>query len=253
MKPAKVVCKKNFKDTKINITSEGQRHLGAAIGSMEFRESFVKEKVVEWVCQLSILSKIARFYPQAAYCAFTAGYRHKFNYMLRTIPGLSRHLQPVEDVIRHKFIPALCESRSCSDDERLLLSLPVKLGGLGIPDLTRMAALGYDASKSLTEHVAKKISNQNDLQVNSNICVHVYSNIAKKKSEYYQSILAFLREKMTSAQSRANNIACSDGASIWLSSLPLKSENVSLTKREFYWYSFAVCMGLKESSFRMCL
>ena len=39
---------------------------------------------------------------------------------------------------------------------------------------------------------------------------------------------------MTSAQSRANDIACSDGASIWLSSLPLKSENFSLTKREFY-------------------
>ena len=201
---------------------------------MEFRESFVKEKVVEWVCQLSILSKIARFYPQTAHCAFTAGYRHKFNYMLRTIPGLSRHLQPVEDVIRHKLIPALCESRSCSDDERLLLSLPVKLGGLGIPDLTRIAALEYDASMSETEHVAKKIINQNDLQVNSNICVHVYSNIAKKKSEYYQSILASLREKMTSAQCRSNDIACSDGASIWLSSLPLKSENFSLKKPEFY-------------------
>ena len=38
---------------------------------------------------------------------------------------------------------------------------------------------------------------------------------------------------MTSAQLKANDIATSDNASIWLSSLPLKHERFSLTKREF--------------------
>ena len=109
-----------------------------------------------------------------------AGYRLKFNYMLRRTPVLSKHLQPVEDVIHHKLIPALCKGRSCNDDELLLLSLPIKLGGLGIPDLKRIAALEYDASKSVTEHIAKKIINENDLHVNSNICVHVCSYIAKR-------------------------------------------------------------------------
>ena len=193
MKPEKVkLAKQIFKDTKINITSDGQRHLGAAIGSVGFRDVFVKEKVNDWVCQLIMWSKVATFYPQAAYCAFTAGFRHKFNYILRTIPDLSECLQPVKDVIRHKFIPALCEGRSCSDDERLLLSLPVKLGGLRIPDLTRIAALEYYASRSITEPIAKKIISQNDLQDNSNNYVHEYSDITKKKSEYYQSVIALL-------------------------------------------------------------
>ena len=39
---------------------------------------------------------------------------------------------------------------------------------------------------------------------------------------------------MTKAQLKANDIAKSGGASIWLSFLPLKHERLSLTKREFF-------------------
>lgn len=39
---------------------------------------------------------------------------------------------------------------------------------------------------------------------------------------------------MTPSQIKANDIAQSDGASIWLSSLPLKRDGFNLTKREFY-------------------
>ena len=83
VKPEKVeLAKQIFRDSKINITSGGQRHLGAAIDSVEFRDVFLKERVNDWVCQLITLSKVATFYPQAAYCALTAGFRHKFNYKM---------------------------------------------------------------------------------------------------------------------------------------------------------------------------
>ena len=39
---------------------------------------------------------------------------------------------------------------------------------------------------------------------------------------------------MSPSQLKANEIACSDGASIWLTTLPLKYEQFTLTKREFY-------------------
>lgn len=42
-----------------------------------------------------------------------------------------------------------------------------------------------------------------------------------------------LRQQMSELQRKANDIACSDGASIWLTTLPLKDERFSLTKREF--------------------
>ena len=42
--------------------------------------------VNEWVAELKLLTEIAKLYPQAAYCAFTSGFRQKLNYVIRTIP-----------------------------------------------------------------------------------------------------------------------------------------------------------------------
>ena len=38
-----------FRDTAINVTIEGHKHLGAALGSRSFLEEYVGEKVDEWV------------------------------------------------------------------------------------------------------------------------------------------------------------------------------------------------------------
>eukprot|EP00794_Sanderia_malayensis_P003908 gene3908-biopygen3346 len=104
---------------------EGKRHLGAVIGSLEFKNNYVSDLVDSWVKQFLILSDIEKFYPQSAYCAFTAGFRHKLNYVIRTINNIEHLLEPVENAIRNKLIPSLCEGRSCNDLERDLLSLPV--------------------------------------------------------------------------------------------------------------------------------
>ena len=62
-----------FKDTNLNITNQGKRHLGAAVGTEEFRKEYMMMRVNEDVAQLKLLSNIAKLYPQAAYCAFTSG------------------------------------------------------------------------------------------------------------------------------------------------------------------------------------
>ena len=54
-------------------------------------------------------------------------------FCMHTIPGISSLLKPLEAVISSKFIPALT-GRFISDDERALLALPIRLGGLGIVD-----------------------------------------------------------------------------------------------------------------------
>ena len=43
-----------------------------------------------------------------------------------------------------------------------------------------------------------------------------------------------LQSKITSAQEKANDITTQDGASIWLSPLPLKDERLLLTKCECF-------------------
>ena len=39
------------KDTGVEVTSEGTRHLGAAVGNSDFKQSYVKLKVDKWYLQ----------------------------------------------------------------------------------------------------------------------------------------------------------------------------------------------------------
>ena len=48
-----------FANSRVNITAEGRRHLGAVIGSTEYRDEYVKDLVKVWESQLTILSTIA--------------------------------------------------------------------------------------------------------------------------------------------------------------------------------------------------
>jgi len=81
VKPEKMkLAKATFANSNINITVEGKRHLGAAIGKTEFKAKYIRDIVEDWCMQLRVLSKIALIYPHAAYCAFTSGFRQKFNY-----------------------------------------------------------------------------------------------------------------------------------------------------------------------------
>ena len=52
------------------------------------------------------LLSIAVTQPHAAYTAFTHGLKHKWTYLMITIPNIDDQLQLLEDVIRHKFLPS---------------------------------------------------------------------------------------------------------------------------------------------------
>ena len=58
--------KEVFKDTAVNVTVEGQKHLGAVIGSREYLEEYVSEKVTNWVSEITKLAEFALSQPQAA-------------------------------------------------------------------------------------------------------------------------------------------------------------------------------------------
>ena len=70
---------------------------------------------------------------------------------MRTIPGISELLQPLELAISHCFIPAITEGRMCTDDERILFSLPVRLGAMGIINPMLVSDDEHANSKFATE------------------------------------------------------------------------------------------------------
>ena len=82
-------AKKIFKGTGISVTTEGKKHLGAALGSPSFVEDFVSHKVEEWIKEVEKLAAVAGSQPQAAYAAYIHATKNKWNYICRTTPDCS--------------------------------------------------------------------------------------------------------------------------------------------------------------------
>ena len=93
--------------TGVQITVEGRRYLGTALGTGSFTEAYVKEQVQEWVGEIARLSSIGSSPPHAAYAALSHGLFSKWTYLMRTQPDISDLLKPPKEAIHHSLIPAL--------------------------------------------------------------------------------------------------------------------------------------------------
>ena len=56
--------------SEVNITTEGQRHLGAVIGPKDYKDQYCENKVLRWRREIETLSEISKSQPHAAYTAF---------------------------------------------------------------------------------------------------------------------------------------------------------------------------------------
>ena len=120
-----------FEGTNVIIRTDGAKRLGAVIGTSDYKETFIKNLVSQWVNELRELAKIAKSEPQAAYSNFTHNLRQKWNFAMRNIPGLENYLPPLEDIISKDFLPDLLGC-PIKQEIRGLISLPSRLGGMGI-------------------------------------------------------------------------------------------------------------------------
>ena len=121
-----------FSNTDIQITTTGERHLGAVIGSRQFRSEYVTDKINKWIQDVEEIAEIAKDEPQIAYSAFTKAICMRWCFLQRTVPDIKDYFVPLEEVIRDKLIPGIV-GREVTDLERKLISLPVRLGGNGHP------------------------------------------------------------------------------------------------------------------------
>lgn len=111
----------------------GQRHLGAAVGSAEFTEAYLRKKVATWTAEVDRLADVAATHPHAAYAAFVFGLRHRWTFLQRTMPTVTNHMQPLKDKIRHKLVPTLIKHEP-NDLEMEMMTLPAAYGGLSFDD-----------------------------------------------------------------------------------------------------------------------
>lgn len=93
-----------FRGTGVKITTSGERHLGAVIGSHEFRREYVSDKIRKWTKDVEQLAEVAKDEPQLAYSAYTKALSMRWCFLQRTVPDTKSYFAPLEEVIRNKLI-----------------------------------------------------------------------------------------------------------------------------------------------------
>jgi len=226
------LAKDIFQDTVINVTTHGHKHLGAVIGSRLYLEEYLIEKVDDWVGQITTLAEFAASQPQACYIAYTFGLKHKWTYYLRTLPDIEELLIPLEHVISRVFIPAITD-HICTDAERNLIALPVRMGGLGLENPCQTACSEFLSSTSITAPLVQRITTQSYSPPDADEVRKLQQNSRKEKVDCLHVKAEDVHSSLPSNTQRAATLAKEKGASNWLTTIPSKEMGFDLNKREF--------------------
>ena len=221
-----------FQNTGINVTTEGRRHLGAALGSRDFLEDYVNKKAEQWVEEVIKLSEFANSQPQACFAAYTFGLKHRWTYFMRTLPDIQDLLRPLEDALVSSFIPSLTGHR-CNPTERQLLELPTRAGGLGIINPCTKAPVSYEASKRISAPLARKIIAQKWQLPDEDEVKKIKSDVERENHINIKQKSKNLFETVSPSSRRAMELSQEKGSTSWLNVIPLKEMGFYLNKREF--------------------
>ena len=219
-----------FERSGVQVTANGQCHLGAAIGSHRFAEEYVAEKVKLWSEKNHALSNFAQAHLHSAYNAFTLGVIHKWNFLMRTVKSIVNLLQILEDVIHQFLIPALSGRSPCSELEREHHSLPCRLGSLNILNPIKHSDIQYSGSRRISVPLASLIEQQSDDFHVINLDF-AKSDIHRLRQQHLSSVSDSVKSHLyRSLTLKFNGMKCS---SLWLTALPIQEQDFYLNKQEF--------------------
>ena len=221
-----------FEGTRVRITCSARRHLGAALGTWSFVEEYVHEKVLSWKSELERLALYAKPEPHVAFAALTHGLMSRWTYLLRTIEGLTPLLQPLENTIHLLFLPSLT-GLDAPTNERELLALPARLGGLGLINSTTLTN-EYDNSLRLFVPLSALITLQSaDL---GDVCEQqreVKATLRAERRRQQETTAAELKARLPSRLQCAADHASEKGSSSWVTALPIADHGFTLHKGPF--------------------
>jgi len=219
-----------FAGTDVKITAKGERHLGAVIGTAENKTAYINEKIEKWRGEINLLAEIATTYPQAAYSAYVSSYQHKLTYFLRTIPGIGDELKKIDEVVRQRLIPALTGGHIINDRERLIFSLPPRLGGMGMKIFSEEADLDHHDSMSATVDHQNQILGTNDGAVEAKTKNCLRNERKQRNQEKLRNFLETADDDLKRLMETLNY----KGVSNWLTVTPMKDQGFELSKQEFW-------------------
>ena len=151
-----------------------------------------------------------------------------------TYPGVARLLQPLEDVIRFVFIPALTGRAPPNDVEWNLFALPPQWGGLRLCNSVCLASQEFDASYKITEPLCKLLLSHNCQYPEVKADQLLQKSIVRSyKQDCYSRNSSDLHQQLSSSLQLAVNLATEKGASSWLTTLLLEEYGLALHESAF--------------------
>ena len=140
----------------------------------------------------------------------------------------------MEDAIRNKLIPSIV-GRNVTDAERRIMSLPVRMGGLGIQNPILTAEREFRNSLLITQNLTSLIENQEtDLNnYDTDRMKEITAQIKMEKEEYLLEELEEVKSNMNEQSRRNLEFIAEKGAGLWLTALPLQSMKYTLNKQKF--------------------
>ena len=153
---------------------------------------------------------------------------------MRTIDDTGPLFQPLEDAIHQTFIPAFTGRDVCSHEERRLLSLPARLGGLNIINPVAAANGEFNASQAISAPLSEMIVNQiKPTSFERPTLQSIKASVKESKQQFLADETRNVRAHSSPHIQRAMDLASEKGASIWLTALPLRDQGFFLNKQEF--------------------
>ena len=224
-----------FEGTQVNITTEGRPYLGAPLGSREYVNRYAMNKITEWCGELNKLSLIAVTQPHAAYTAFTHGLANKWIHLSRTTPNLIYHFTALEEIIREKLIPALTGRDPPDDQLRELLSLPCRLGGIGLHNPMKRSPEEFQASMKISSPLITPILNRFSpvSSKTSEEQSHFKAEVHSRRRSQEKEAAVLLKPNLSSSLQRSVVLAQEKGASSWLTAIPITEFGFTLHKSAF--------------------
>ena len=232
------VYAENIFNNEINVTCNGYRHLGAAIGTQDFKDEYCGNLVDVWRTTLLKLSSISVSYPQAAYVGFRRGFLSKMTFFFRTIPDFQRYLDVLQTVMECSLIPNLFGS-SCrfQDDFNNLLSLPTSRGGLGLPILKDDANFQFQSSMKISAVHVDSLKHQDQILRSTDSTNKTYDELVavvrRDKKEMLDRKSTLVMQNLAPDFLPLHKQNNDQGASHWLNAIPLREQGFNLTKSEF--------------------
>ena len=165
--------------------------------------------------QVAKLAEFVLSQPQASYAAFTFGLKHRWTHFLRTLPDIEDLLAPLERAITDALIPSIT-GHNCTQVERELLALPVRMGGMGPTNPSQVSALEYVATTKICGPSAQPIKSQTHEPPDDNAIGAVQREMRQVKNQYVKVRLMEVKCSISGKTLRAVDLATQKGESSWL-------------------------------------